>query len=152
MSDTDERMVIEGGAEIEGSLRSTCDVQLDGTIKGELLAPAVEVGPAGSLHGCAKVERFVSRGEISGEIDARHVELSGKVGDQSVIRCKTLNVRLAQPGRHAGVVLGDCQLHVGDKPAERERSATTTQSESEATSEAERTSVRVPIGRAQTKE
>ena len=131
MPDSSKRMVIENGAEFKGSLHSRCEVVIDGTVSGELQAPAVEVSPAGALHGVTKVERLVSRGELSGEVDARHVELSGQVGDQSVIRTKTLHVRLSQPSEHPGVVFGDCQLHVGDKPAERAEPATSEQAEAD---------------------
>ncbi len=122
MSDASgKQMVIDSGTELDGSIRSRSDVLIVGTVKGELEAPALTVDPAGSMRGMVRVDRLVSEGEISGEISARSVELSGKVGDHTVIRADTLEVRPSQPPRHPTATFGRCELHVGDSRATADR-------------------------------
>jgi len=118
---TTKQTVIEDGTEFDGSLSSRCPISLSGTVKGELLAPVLNVTPSGSVHGCVRVERLVCRGEISGEIQAQSVELSGKVSDQTVITAETLEVRLSQPGEGVRVTFGNCELNVGGKRVQADR-------------------------------
>ena len=125
MSDQDgstKKTIIEEGTDFEGSISSSCDIQLSGRVQGDLLAPALTVTPSGSVQGCIKVDRLVSEGELSGEIDAQKVQLSGKVSDQTVIKAETLEVKLNQPGNGVQVTFGDCELRVGDR-ARRDGSA-----------------------------
>ena len=115
MSADKKQTIIEDGTEFDGSISSRCDIQLSGAVKGELQAPALTVSPSGSMHGRVRVQQLVSHGEISGEIAADSVELSGKVGDHTVIRAETLEVRLSQPEEGVRVTFGNCELRVGDK-------------------------------------
>ena len=117
MSDNKKQTLIAEGTEFEGSINSSCDIMISGTVKGELLAPSLTVSKSGSMHGCAKVEQLTSEGEISGEIDAENVVLSGKVSDQTVIHAQTLEVRLSQPEKGIQVSFGNCELRVGDRNA-----------------------------------
>ena len=117
MSDGKKRTIIEDGTRFDGSISSQCEILISGTVKGELLAPSLTVAPSGSMHGMVKVEQLVSQGEISGEISADSVELSGKVGDRTVIQAATLEVRLAQPNKGVQVTFGNCELRVGEKRA-----------------------------------
>jgi cytoskeletal protein CcmA (bactofilin family) len=120
MAGTKKQTVIEDGTEFDGSISSSCEIVLSGAVKGELLAPSLTVSPSGSMHGCAKVEQLISEGEISGEIDAEKVVLSGKVSDQTVINAETLEVKLSQPEQGIQVTFGNCELRVGDKQTELE--------------------------------
>jgi cytoskeletal protein CcmA (bactofilin family) len=117
MSDAKKQTVIEEGTDFDGSINSRCAITLSGTMKGELLAPALTVTPSGTVNGRVKVEQLVSHGEVSGEIEAQSVELSGKVSDQTVINADTLEVRLSQPEEGIRVTFGNCELRVGDRPA-----------------------------------
>ena len=65
-----------------------------------------------------KVDQLVSRGEIAGEFDAEGVQLSGTVKDNTVIRAKTLEVKLAPAteGNRLQVIFGEVALDVGDAP------------------------------------
>jgi len=62
-------------------------------------------------------EEFLRRGEIAGEFDADTVQLSGTVKDNTVVRAKSLEVKLAVPGSKMQVVFGECELAVGDEPS-----------------------------------
>ena len=55
-------------------------------------------------------------GDIAGEYDADSVQLSGSVQDNTVIRAKTLEVKLSSEKGKMEVVFGNAKLSVGDEP------------------------------------
>jgi len=116
MSDRSKQTVIENGTEFDGTIVSECPITLSGTIKGQLDAPSLDVTPEGSVHGKVTVGELKSEGEVSGEIEAGSVELSGRVSDQTVIRAKTLQVKLSKDKGGVEVSFGNCELEVGDMP------------------------------------
>jgi len=107
--------VVPEGVEFQGAIRSTDDVRISGELKGELTASSLTIESTGSVQGQIKVERLVSHGEVTGEIDAESVELHGKVGDHTVLRADSLQVTPGRPGEKSQVILGSCELHVGDQ-------------------------------------
>jgi cytoskeletal protein CcmA (bactofilin family) len=113
----DKKTLVEEGTEVKGSIRSTCPVLVRGRIEGEIDAPSLTVSPSGAVQGRAKVGDIRSEGEIAGEFDADVVTLSGTVKDKTVIRAKTLEVKLESPGSKLQVVFGECELDVGEVPA-----------------------------------
>lgn len=115
MSEASRQTLIHEGTEVEGTVRSRCDVVIGGGLKGDLRAPALTITPAGRVQGRIEVERLVSQGEVSGEIDAGVAELSGRVADQTVIRAKRLEVRLNPSDGGVRATFGACQLRVGEK-------------------------------------
>ncbi len=116
--DNQKRTLVEEGTELKGSLTSTCPVLVRGRIEGDVKAPALTVSPSGAVHGRAKVGEIQAEGEISGDFDADVVQLSGKVLDKTVIRSKSLEVKLASETGKLQVVFGECELAVGDPPPE----------------------------------
>ena len=119
MSDaTQKKTLVEEGTEFRGSLTSKCPVEVRGKVDGDLQAPSLDVSPTGSVSGKVKVEQLVSRGEIAGEFDADAVQLSGTVKDNTVIRARTLEVKLtpATEGNRLQVIFGEVALDVGDAP------------------------------------
>ncbi len=119
MSDASEKKtLVEEGTEFKGSLTSKCPVEVRGKVEGDLAAPSLHVSDSGAVHGKVRVERLESSGEISGEFDADAIHLSGVVKDNTVIRAKTLEVRLAPPsGNKMQVIFGEVAIDVGDAPA-----------------------------------
>ncbi len=113
MADNTKRTVIENGTEFDGSITSECAILLSGKVKGELSAPTLEVSSSGTLDGQVVVTELRSEGEISGDIEAETIELSGSVSDQTVIKANTLEVKLNQPGNGLQVTFGNCELQVG---------------------------------------
>jgi len=113
----DKKTLVEAGTEVKGSIRSTCPVLVRGRIEGEIEAPSLTVSPSGAVQGKAKVGDIRSEGEIAGEFDADVVTLSGTVKDKTVIRAKSLEVKLESVGSKLQVVFGECELDVGDAPA-----------------------------------
>jgi cytoskeletal protein CcmA (bactofilin family) len=113
------RTVVEQGTEFKGVLSSSCPIDVHGRVEGELSTPALTVSSSGAVHGRAKVGSVHSEGELSGEFDADSVELAGRICDNTVIRARSLHVKLAVERGKLQVVFGECELSVGDEPATR---------------------------------
>ena len=113
---TEKRTLVEEGTTFKGSLTSTCPILVRGTINGDLEAPSLTVAATGSVSGKVKAGELKSEGEIAGEFDVDKVVLSGSVKDNTVIRAKALEVKLAVTGSKMQVVFGEVQLDIGDQP------------------------------------
>lgn len=113
------RTIVEEGTQFKGDLSSTCPVDVRGRVEGQVEAPSLTVSAAGAVHGKAKVGAVRSEGELSGEFEAETIQLSGSVKDQTVIRARSLEVRLAS-AKGQQVVFGDCELCIGDEPTEHD--------------------------------
>ncbi len=118
MSDQSKQTTIAEGTVIDGSIRSEGQINLSGVLKGKLDAPALDVTPTGKVQGKIKVGELRSSGEVSGEILAETAELGGRVADQTVIRAKNLQVKLSKEEGGVKVSFGNCELQVGEKPAQ----------------------------------
>jgi cytoskeletal protein CcmA (bactofilin family) len=110
-----KQTLVEEGTQFKGSLSSNCAVVVRGKIEGDVAAPSLTVSSSGAVHGRVKVADLRSSGELSGEFDADIVQLSGSVKDKTIIRAKSLEVRLTQSAGMQ-VVFGDCSLDIGDPP------------------------------------
>jgi cytoskeletal protein CcmA (bactofilin family) len=115
-----KRTLVEEGTELKGSLTSTCPILVRGRIEGEIKAPALTVSASGAVHGRAKVGELQAEGELSGEFDADVVTLSGSVKDKTVIKARTLSVKLSAEQGKLQVMFGECELEVGDPPPRAE--------------------------------
>lgn len=111
--------LIEAGTAFRGSFSSDCPIVVKGRIEGEISGPSLTVSATGSVSGTVKVQELRSEGELSGEYDAELVELSGTVKDNTVIRAKSLEIRLTPERGRMQVVFGECELAVGDVPTEK---------------------------------
>jgi cytoskeletal protein CcmA (bactofilin family) len=111
-----KRTLVEEGTELKGSLTSTCPILVRGRVEGEIKAPALTVSPSGAVHGRAKVGELSADGELSGEFDAEVITLAGSVKDKTIIKAKTLSVKLASENGKLSVMFGECDLEVGDPP------------------------------------
>jgi cytoskeletal protein CcmA (bactofilin family) len=122
---------VEEGTQFKGTLQSTCQVMIRGKVDGDLNAPSVIVSETGTLIGNIKAECIRSGGVIAGRVDADEVYLSGRVSSDTVIRAKTLEVKLHHEAGKLEVTFGECILDVGDDPG-AEVSATPKTGESKA--------------------
>jgi cytoskeletal protein CcmA (bactofilin family) len=111
-----KRTLVEEGTQFKGSLSSSCPIVVKGRIDGDVSAPSLQVSTTGSVHGKVKVGEIESQGELSGEFDADVIQLSGTVRDKTVVRAKSLEVRLAPATGKMQIVFGECMLDVGDMP------------------------------------
>ena len=111
------RTLVEEGTQFKGSLSSKCPIEVKGRVEGDLQAPSLTVSPKGAVHGKVKVDELLSEGEIAGEFDADVVRLSGVVKDNTVVRAKSLEVKLAAAANgRMQVIFGECALEVGEAP------------------------------------
>jgi cytoskeletal protein CcmA (bactofilin family) len=110
------KTLVEEGTQFKGSLTSDCPIEVKGRVEGDLQAPSLSVSATGAVHGKVRVAELFSEGEIAGEFDADLVRLSGVVKDNTVVRAKSLEVKLSPPGGRMQVIFGECALEVGDAP------------------------------------
>lgn len=115
-AESEKTTLVEEGSELKGTLTSTCPVIVRGKVEGDVSSPSLRVTSSGAVRGHVKVGRLVSQGELSGEIDADSVELSGVVKDQTVVRAHSLSVKLASERGKMELVFGECVLEVGEAP------------------------------------
>jgi cytoskeletal protein CcmA (bactofilin family) len=108
--------IVEQDTNLKGALVSNCPVVVRGKLEGEMTAPSLSVSATGAVHGVVKVGEIESEGELSGEFEADLVRLSGVVKDKTVVRARSLEVKLASSDGKIGVLLGDCAFEVGDMP------------------------------------
>jgi cytoskeletal protein CcmA (bactofilin family) len=97
-------------------LHSTCQVLVRGVVDGDLKAPTVIVSETGTVIGNVKADCIRSEGVLAGRVDANDVYLSGNVRSDTVIRAKTLEVKLQRKSDKLEVTFGECILDVGDDP------------------------------------
>jgi len=112
-----KQTTVEEGTQFKGTLQSNCRVLVRGVVDGELSAPVVVVAESGSVIGSVKAQSLQSSGVLAGRIDVDDVVLSGTVKNDTVIRAKTMEVKLQQG--EAGKIevrFGECLLEVGDDP------------------------------------
>ncbi len=116
---SEKKTLVDEGTEFKGSLTSRCPVEVRGRVEGDLNAPSLHVTSSGGVSGKVHVGELVSDGEIAGELDADAAHLAGTVKDNTVIRAKTLEVKLAAAsGNKMQVIFGEVVLDVGDAPRE----------------------------------
>jgi cytoskeletal protein CcmA (bactofilin family) len=118
------KTLVEEGTQFKGSLSSDCPIEVKGRVEGDLTAPALLVSPSGSVHGHVKVGEMRSEGELAGEFDADTVQLSGTVKDNTVIRAKSLEVKLTPLKGKMQVVFGECELEVGGEQVQKKEGTT----------------------------
>src|SRR5438105_3627492 len=92
---SDKRTVVDEGTSFKGSLSSLCPIDVRGRIEGDVETPALNISATGAVHGRVKVGSVHSDGEIAGEFDADRVVLAGSVKDNTVIRARSLEVKLS---------------------------------------------------------
>jgi cytoskeletal protein CcmA (bactofilin family) len=120
-SKTPKQTLVEEGTEFKGTLKSSCAVVVNGTIDGEVDAPEITITRSGAVLGAIKAKKVRSQGTLSGNVDAGDVFLSGSVRSNTVIKAKSLEVKLGSSEKgQLEVTFGDCNLEVGDAPKEED--------------------------------
>lgn len=122
-SKVEKQTLVEEGTELKGTLKSTCQVVVNGTIEGQIEAPALTVTGTGTVLGSVKAQRLRSEGTLAGDIDAEDVYLAGSVRSNTMIRARKLEVKLAPERGKLEVTFGECLIEVGDDPAHVEEPA-----------------------------
>jgi cytoskeletal protein CcmA (bactofilin family) len=111
-----KRTLVDEGTELKGTINSTCPVVVAGRVEGDISGPAVEIAEKGFVSGTVKAAEVISRGEIFGQIEAENLELSGKIRDGTVIRARSLDIKVGRQGPREPIQFGECELCIGDEP------------------------------------
>lgn len=119
----EKQTLVEEGTELKGTLKSTCQVVVNGTIEGQIEAPALTVTGTGTVLGSVKAQKLRSEGTLAGDIDAEDVYLAGSVRSNTMIRARKLEVKLAPERGKLEVTFGECLIEVGEDPAHVEEPA-----------------------------
>jgi cytoskeletal protein CcmA (bactofilin family) len=120
MSNPEKQTLVEEGTEFSGTLKSKCKVVVRGSVDGDLVAPAVDVAEGGAVTGNVRAESVQSAGVLAGQVDADDIRLAGEVRSNTVIKAKSLEVKLSSQEGKLEVTFGDCVLDVGDLPAKED--------------------------------
>jgi len=112
-----KQTLVEEGTELKGTLKSSCQVVVNGAIDGQIEAPALTITETGKVLGSVKAQKLRSEGTLAGDIDADDVYLAGTVGSNTMIRARKLEVKLAPERGKLAVTFGECIIEVGDDPA-----------------------------------
>jgi cytoskeletal protein CcmA (bactofilin family) len=114
--DSEKKTLVEEGTHFKGSLTSICPIVVRGRIEGDVQAPSLRISETGAVHGKVKVGEIISEGELAGEFDADLIQLSGSVKDKTIVRAKSLQVKLGVANGKMEVVFGECLLDIGEMP------------------------------------
>lgn len=109
--------LVEEGTAFKGEFASDCPIIVKGKIEGNITGPSLKVSATGAVAGVVKVGVIESEGELAGQFEADVVRLSGRVRDNTVIRAKSLEVKLSPEKGMMQLVFGECALEVGDMPS-----------------------------------
>jgi cytoskeletal protein CcmA (bactofilin family) len=90
-----KQTLVEAGTVLEGTLKSSYPVVVNGTIDGEIDAPALSVGSSGVIVGVIKSTTIRSLGTVSGRIEAGEAFLSGIIVERTVVKARRLELKLA---------------------------------------------------------
>jgi cytoskeletal protein CcmA (bactofilin family) len=113
-----KQTLVEEGTEFKGTLKSSCPIVVNGIIDGEVDAPEITVTRSGAVLGTLKATRVRSQGTLSGKVEAADVFLSGAVKSNTSIKAKRLEVKVGSEKGQIEVTFGECNIEVGDTPAE----------------------------------
>jgi cytoskeletal protein CcmA (bactofilin family) len=75
------------------------------------------VSSTGTVVGHVKVTELRSEGTIGGEFDADTIHLAGTVKSNTIIKARSLEVRLTPQSGRLQVTFGECELAVGEVPS-----------------------------------
>jgi cytoskeletal protein CcmA (bactofilin family) len=114
-SANDRKTLVEEGTRFKGSLSSTCSIEVNGRFEGDLTAPELVVNPGGAVQGSVRVRELKSEGELAGDFDAEVACLSGTVKDKTLIRAKSLEVKLTAPRGRVQATFRESEVDVGNE-------------------------------------
>src|SRR5262249_17877476 len=93
-STSEKQTLVEEGTLFKGTLSSNCPIVIKGQFEGDISGPSLHVSTTGSVSGTVKVGEIRSEGELAGQYEADVVRLAGRVKDCTVIKAKSLEIKL----------------------------------------------------------
>jgi cytoskeletal protein CcmA (bactofilin family) len=94
--------LVSKGCVIEGYIRSTAVVRIDGNMKGDILTEGLIIGESGFVEGNIETKEIIVHGTINGNIKAETIEIksSGKIYGEIVTR----NLQIEKGAVYNGVL------------------------------------------------
>ena len=92
-----------------GNITSEGDVQLDGTVDGNVKAKSLVIGPTGSIRGEVKADKVQVQGSVTGPIRARTLEIAKTAKVAGDVFYESLTVETG------AVIDGACKRFDADK-------------------------------------
>ena len=84
--------IISADMKVVGNLQSGGDIQIDGTVDGDIRSRTVTVGESAHIDGSINAESVNVRGRVSGQVTAASVRLAKTANVQGDINYKTLAI------------------------------------------------------------
>ncbi len=84
--------IISEGSKVHGDFASPGDIQVDGTIEGNIRCQSVVVGEHGAVTGEVQVERADIHGTVVGQITAEEVTLTRSARIEGDVRHKVISI------------------------------------------------------------
>ncbi|MEO0412650.1 MAG: polymer-forming cytoskeletal protein [Pseudomonadota bacterium] len=84
--------IIGSDVEIVGNISTNGEIQLDGTVEGDVRASAITLGEHGALNGTLTADRVIVRGTLDGSINGRVVELNKTAKVSGDVKHETLSI------------------------------------------------------------
>jgi cytoskeletal protein CcmA (bactofilin family) len=98
---------------ITGNLQSAGDMQIDGTVEGDIRSTKLTISNTGVVRGSVEAEQVVIAGHVTGQIKARHVTLNKTARVVADVIQERLTI---EPG---AFFEGNCRHFPGDEPETR---------------------------------
>ena len=95
-------------------MSSSCPIVVRGLLEGEISGPSLHVTKSGKVAGRVRVAEIHSEGVLSGEFDADAVALFGEVRDKTVVRTRSMKMKLVPQKGRMEAVFCECDPAVGD--------------------------------------
>lgn len=105
--------IISEGSKVQGDFSSPGDIQVDGTIEGNVRCQSVVVGEHGAVHGEVAVERADIHGTVIGQISAEEVTLARSARIEGDVRHKVISIE-AGARIHGRCIPVDANVNSGD--------------------------------------
>jgi len=121
--------IISADLVVNGTLTSTGDIQIDGTVEGDVRSMGLVIGEKAEIHGEILAEDLTVRGKVMGRIRARRVLLAATAHVEGDILHEALSVEAGAffegNCRHSDNPLADAPeaIVVEPKPASERRPA-----------------------------
>ena len=107
----DAPSIISADMKVVGNLNSGGDIQIDGTVEGDIKSRTVTVGENANISGSISADSVQVRGRVSGKINADAVRIAKSANVQGDIAYKTLAIE------EEAVLDGQVRRIDGSKPA-----------------------------------
>ena len=102
----ERQTIIAEGTRFRGSLTSTFQLLVSGSVEGDVDAPSVTISVTGTTSGKIAAGALKSHGRIAGDCDVETAEIAGSVAHATVLRAASLDLKLTVP-------IGKLQLTFG---------------------------------------